>query len=355
MMPVFMYAATLTTPDGGTTCNIFWPSDEEMPAPTVINGTLMELPPDAAGNFVSPVVRGQQIFTVYTFILGFAIPLCLILVFYAQVVYKLRTVGPKSNSAAVNGKSKARKKSHAKVTRLVLTVITVYIFCWFPYWITQLALIFAAPKNQDDENIVVAVNLLVGCLSYSNSAINPVLYAFLSENFKKSFMKACTCANRGEANAALQVEHSLFPRKRTLLGRARGGQEQRNRLLAQAKEAQKLNQHNLEHHQRKQEGHKNAGNNHPDMIHVADSNMEGNNDISTGVSMSRTSRSCFNSTAGPTGITTVPNSANVSIAQPETMDEEPLRIINGNLAPPSRFSRNTSPPLSPPDNNGEKM
>ena len=27
MMPVFMYAATLSKPDGTTTCNIFWPSD----------------------------------------------------------------------------------------------------------------------------------------------------------------------------------------------------------------------------------------------------------------------------------------------------------------------------------------
>ena len=107
-------------------------------------------------------VRGQQIFTIYTFILGFAIPLFLILIFYAQVVFKLRTVGPKSNSAQVNGKTKSnRKKSHAKVTRLVLTVITVYIFCWFPYWITQLALIFANPQNEDDATIVVAVNLLV--------------------------------------------------------------------------------------------------------------------------------------------------------------------------------------------------
>ena len=26
---------------------------------------------------------------------------------------------------------------HRKVTRLVLTVITVYILCWLPYWITQ--------------------------------------------------------------------------------------------------------------------------------------------------------------------------------------------------------------------------
>ncbi len=60
--------------------------------------------------------------------------------------------------------------------------------------------------------------LLAGCLSYSNSAMNPVLYAFLSENFKKSFLKACTCATGRDANAVLHVENSAFPRKRTLLG-----------------------------------------------------------------------------------------------------------------------------------------
>ena len=143
-----------------------------------------------------------------------------------KVKYFFFVSGPKSNTAAnTTAKSTARKKSHAKVTRLVLTVITVYIFCWLPYWINQLSLIFrsTSPDDEDeniprDDNLVIVVTLLAGCLSYSNSAVNPVLYAFLSDNFKKSFMKACTCANRGDANAALHVEHSLFPRKRTLLG-----------------------------------------------------------------------------------------------------------------------------------------
>jgi hypothetical protein len=47
---------------------------------------------------------------------------------------------------------------------------------------------------------------------YSNSAMNPILYAFLSDNFKKSFMKAFTCAKTKEINAQLQVENSFFPR-----------------------------------------------------------------------------------------------------------------------------------------------
>ena len=87
-------------------------------------------------------LNGQTAFTFYSFVLGFAIPLMLIMTFYILVIVKLQTVGPKN-------KSKERRKSHRKVTRLVLTVITVYILCWLPYWITQLSLIFTPPgQNQ---------------------------------------------------------------------------------------------------------------------------------------------------------------------------------------------------------------
>jgi hypothetical protein len=42
--------------------------------------------------------------------------------------------------------------------------------------------------------------------------MNPILYAFLSDNFKKSFMKAFTCAKPNEINAQLHAENSFFPR-----------------------------------------------------------------------------------------------------------------------------------------------
>lgn len=72
---------------------------------------------------------GGSTFTLYSLILGFAVPLSLILVFYYLVIKKLKTVGPKN-------KSKDKKRSHRKVTRLVLTVIAVYILCWTPYWVS---------------------------------------------------------------------------------------------------------------------------------------------------------------------------------------------------------------------------
>lgn len=143
-------------------------------------------------------------FTLYSLILGFATPLCLILGFYYLVIRKLKTVGPKT-------KSKEKKRSNRKVTKLVLTVITVYVLCWLPYWISQVALINSPPKICNSR-LEITVFVLIGCLGYSNSAMNPILYAFLSDNFKKSFLKACTCATGKDINAQLQMENSFLTR-----------------------------------------------------------------------------------------------------------------------------------------------
>lgn len=68
------------------------------------------------------------------------------------------------------------------------------------------------PPKSPQSPLMVAVFLLAGCLGYSNSAVNPILYAFLSDNFKKSFMKACVCAEQREVNKALAADISLVLR-----------------------------------------------------------------------------------------------------------------------------------------------
>ena len=46
-------------------------------------------------------------------------------------------------------------------------------------------------------------------MSYTNSALNPVLYAFLSDNFRKTFAKACKCAGAAEVNRTLLPEQAM--------------------------------------------------------------------------------------------------------------------------------------------------
>ncbi|XP_053660138.1 nociceptin receptor-like [Anopheles marshallii] len=226
MLPVMLYANTIGREKDKVSCNIMWPSETG--------------------------ANSGSTFTLYSLILGFAIPLTLILMFYYLVIRKLRTVGPKS-------KSKEKKRSHRKVTKLVLTVITVYVLCWLPYWISQVALI-NSPPDICKSRLEITVFVLVSWLGYSNSAMNPILYAFLSDNFKKSFLKACTCAKGKEINAQLQIENSFFPR----FGRNRGSERGNSTKVLQSNNRPNNrtgmldapgNPQHPQHHQQQQQHH----------------------------------------------------------------------------------------------------
>lgn len=182
MLPIIIYGTAIEDQPNHYTCNIEWPESNEQ------SGTS---------------------FTLYSLTLGFAIPLCFIMSFYLLVIRKLRKVGKRTLQKAQS----KRRSQHRKVTKLVLTVITVYVLCWLPYWVGQVILIFSSPEICYTQ-LHVTIFLFVSCLGYSNSAINPILYAYLSENFKKSFLKACVCAGGvREVNAQLKMENSVLPRK----------------------------------------------------------------------------------------------------------------------------------------------
>lgn len=110
--------------------------------------------------------------------------------FYYLVIRKLKTLRSRT-------KSKERKRSHRKVTKLVLIIIAMYVCFWSPYWTLQIYSISQSPERCKTKFEIVCF-MLVGCLVYLNSSLNPLLYAFLSDSFKKSFMKACSCTNKND-------------------------------------------------------------------------------------------------------------------------------------------------------------
>lgn len=143
-----MYANVMPQANGRFTCAIIWP--------------------DSHAN----IVPGLYSFTIYSLVLGFVIPLCFIMTFYCMVIKKLRSVAKKTN------RPKGKRRSHRKVTKLVLTVITVYIFCWLPYWVAQVSLI-TSPIEMCGTRLKVMIFLFVCWLRYitANNAI-----AFINSN-----------------------------------------------------------------------------------------------------------------------------------------------------------------------------
>lgn len=72
----------------------------------------------------------------------------------------------------------------SQTAQTVLVVVVVFCLSWLPHHVVHLWVEFGTfPLNQASFVFRVAAH----CLAYSNSSVNPVIYAFLSENFRKSF------------------------------------------------------------------------------------------------------------------------------------------------------------------------
>ncbi|KAM8725132.1 somatostatin receptor type 5-like isoform 1-T2 [Acanthopagrus schlegelii] len=117
------------------------------------------------------------VFILYTSILSFFGPLLVICVCYLLIVIKVRSVGMRV------GRTK-RRKSERKVTRMVVIIVLVFVICWLPFFTSNIVnLIHTIPEA----NTTIYFSLVI--LTYVNSCANPVLYGFLSDNFKQSFQK----------------------------------------------------------------------------------------------------------------------------------------------------------------------
>ena len=85
----------------------------------------------------------------------------------------------------------------AKVSRLVAAVVLLFAACWGPI---QLFLVLQAlgpagawhPRSY----AAYALKIWAHCMSYSSSALNPLLYAFLGSHFRQAFRRVCPCAPR---------------------------------------------------------------------------------------------------------------------------------------------------------------
>ncbi|ESO06477.1 hypothetical protein HELRODRAFT_64929, partial [Helobdella robusta] len=121
------------------------------------------------------------------FILGYAIPLGLVCLLYGLMLRRL-VHGGNAKSGRIR---KSNNDSKKRVTRLVVVVVSVFALCWLPVHVIFLVQSFSRQqKNDEDEELpIVSIKIAFQCLAYLNSCVNPVLYAFLSEQFRKSFMR----------------------------------------------------------------------------------------------------------------------------------------------------------------------
>uniref|UniRef100_A0A3P9K932 G-protein coupled receptors family 1 profile domain-containing protein n=1 Tax=Oryzias latipes TaxID=8090 RepID=A0A3P9K932_ORYLA len=120
-------------------------------------------------------------FIIYTSTVGFFGPLLIICLCYLLIIVKVKSSGARVGFAK-------RRRSERKVTRMVVVIVVVFVLCWLPFFIINMVnLVVIIPESSSTAGIYFFAVIL----SYANSCANPLLYGFLSDNFKQSFRKIC--------------------------------------------------------------------------------------------------------------------------------------------------------------------
>ncbi|XP_066435570.1 galanin receptor type 1 [Eleutherodactylus coqui] len=129
-----------------------------------------------------PNQKQKKIYVVCTFVFGYLLPLLLISFCYAKVLNHLH-----KKLRNMSKKSEASKK---KTAQTVLVVVVVFGISWLPHHVIHLWAEFGTfPLTQASFVFRVTAH----CLAYSNSSVNPIIYAFLSENFRKAYKQVFKC------------------------------------------------------------------------------------------------------------------------------------------------------------------
>ncbi|XP_006639672.1 nociceptin receptor [Lepisosteus oculatus] len=123
----------------------------------------------------------EPVFGTCVFLFSFVIPVAIITICYSLMVKRLRNVRVLSGS-------KEKDRNLRRITRMVLIVVAVFVVCWTP---VQIMVLVQSLGFILDNELTVAVMHFCIALGYVNSSLNPVLYAFLDENFKRCFREFC--------------------------------------------------------------------------------------------------------------------------------------------------------------------
>ncbi|VDD74938.1 unnamed protein product [Mesocestoides corti] len=121
----------------------------------------------------------SRVFYGLFFVFGYAYPLAIICVFYSILIKELLC-----GRVSKMSKSVESHRGKRKATKLVIVVVIVFAACWLPIQVVFLIQNF----YHDIPTIAFRFfHILGNILSYGNSCVNPILYAFFSDTFRIGF------------------------------------------------------------------------------------------------------------------------------------------------------------------------
>lgn len=97
------------------------------------------------------------------------------------------------NEKTTGAKRKIALARERKTVKTLGIIMGTFIFCWLPFFIVALVLPFCAESCYMPDWLGAVINWL----GYSNSLLNPIIYAYFNKDFQSAFKKILRCKFHG--------------------------------------------------------------------------------------------------------------------------------------------------------------
>ncbi|XP_076139261.1 neuropeptide FF receptor 1 like 1 [Alosa pseudoharengus] len=132
----------------------------------------------------------RRVYTTVIFVHVYLAPLVLISAMYGCIAAKLST---RLRQTGLADTQHMRSQRRVKVIKMLIVVALLFMLSWLPLWTLWL---LADYQDLDPQQIDFLSNYLFPVahwLAFFNSGINPIIYGFFNENFRRGFQAAMAC------------------------------------------------------------------------------------------------------------------------------------------------------------------
>uniref|UniRef100_A0A673YQZ7 Neuropeptide FF receptor 2 n=1 Tax=Salmo trutta TaxID=8032 RepID=A0A673YQZ7_SALTR len=129
----------------------------------------------------------RKIYTTVLFANIYLAPLSLIVIMYVRIGFTLfkMAVPP-----GLDNHRQTVSKKKKRVIKMLLMVALLFILSWLPLWTLMMLSDYASLTASQHRVINIYVYPLAHWLAFFNSSVNPIIYGFFNENFRRGFEAA---------------------------------------------------------------------------------------------------------------------------------------------------------------------
>uniref|UniRef100_A0A8B9PVC1 Neuropeptide FF receptor 1 n=1 Tax=Apteryx owenii TaxID=8824 RepID=A0A8B9PVC1_APTOW len=133
----------------------------------------------------------RKIYTTVLFSHIYLAPLALIVVMYARIAFKLfKSAAPARSSQAEEPEGRRVSKRKVKVINMLIIVALFFTLSWLPLWTLMLLTDYGHLSERQLHLITVYIFPFAHWLAFFNSSVNPIIYGYFNENFRRGFQEA---------------------------------------------------------------------------------------------------------------------------------------------------------------------